>query len=126
MNHLRLFKFPSVVAQISAPPHLISDPNGNHDSGYVPSNVEDNIIIGPSSPVSPKSPRPPDTAKRNGTNNKTSSTKKDSLSVSLRPMSLVRSSVQALQIARNDSTLSTNSKGSRKDKKNLQASRSVS
>lgn len=122
MNHLRLFKFPSVVAQISSQPHLISDPNGNHDSGYVPSNVEDTIIIGPSTPVSPKSHRPPDTAKRNGTN-KTS--KKEPLSVSLRPMSLVRSSVQALQIARNDSTLSTNSKGSRKDKKNLQASRLV-
>lgn len=44
-------------------------------------------------------------------------------SISLKPLSIVRSSVQVLSLARNDSTLSANSKGSRKDKKNLQASR---
>lgn len=110
-----------MVAQIASQPHhLLSDPNGNHDSGYVPSNVED-MLAGTSIPGSPKSPRPDPTPKRNGTGK---SPKKEPLSVSLRPLSLVRSSVQALQIARNDSTLSSNSnRGSRKDKKNLQASR---
>lgn len=47
-------------------------------------------------------------------------------SVAMRPLSFMRSSVQdALSLARNDSTLSTNSRGSMKDKKNSQASRWV-
>lgn len=71
----------------------------------------------PSSPKSPKTEQ----IKTNGTGK---SPKKEPLSVSLRPLSLVRSGVQALHINRNDSTLSTNStRGSRKDKKNSQASR---
>lgn len=45
-------------------------------------------------------------------------------SVAMKPLSLVRYGVQeALSLARNDSTLSTNSRGSTKDKKNAQASR---
>lgn len=45
--------------------------------------------------------------------------------VALKPISsLVRCGVQsALSLSRNDSTLSTNSRDSRKDKKNVQASR---
>lgn len=108
-----------VVAQIATTPHIISDPNGNHDSGYVPSNVED-VLAGTSIPGSPKSPRPDIGHNRNGTGK---SPKKEPLSVSLKPLSIVRTGVQALNISRNDSTLSTNSRGSRKDKKNLQASR---
>lgn len=41
----------------------------------------------------------------------------------MKPISFVRYGVQALALARNDSTLSTNSRGSRKEKKNSQASR---
>lgn len=42
----------------------------------------------------------------------------------MKPISIVRYGVQeALALARNDSTLSTNSRGSTKDKKNAQASR---
>lgn len=47
----------SVVAQITSPAaHIVvvSDPNGNHDSGYAPSNVED-TLAGTSTP--PGSPR---------------------------------------------------------------------
>ena len=45
----------SVVAQITSPSQIgVSDPNGNHDSGYAPSNVED-TLAGTSTPLS--SPR---------------------------------------------------------------------
>lgn len=45
----------SVVAQITSPSQtVVADPNGNHDSGYAPSNVED-TIAGTSTP--PGSPR---------------------------------------------------------------------
>lgn len=45
-------------------------------------------------------------------------------SMSMKPLSIMRYGVQgALSLTRNDSTISTNSRGSRKDKKNSQASR---
>lgn len=45
----------SVVAQITSPSQtVVADPNGNHDSGYAPSNVED-TLAGTSTP--PGSPR---------------------------------------------------------------------
>lgn len=47
-------------------------------------------------------------------------------SMGMKPLSIVRYGVQgALSLTRNDSTISTNSRGSRKDKKNSQASRWV-
>lgn len=52
-----MFFTDSVVAQITSPAaHIVvvSDPNGNHDSGYAPSNVED-TLAGTSTP--PGSPR---------------------------------------------------------------------
>lgn len=56
----------SVVAQITTTPHsIIGDPNGNHDSGYVPSNVDD-ILTGTTPPESPRTPRS-ETGKTNGT-----------------------------------------------------------
>lgn len=46
----------SVVAQITSPSQtVVADPNGNHDSGYAPSNVEDTIAGCTSTP--PGSPR---------------------------------------------------------------------
>lgn len=45
----------SVVAQITSPSQMVvADPNGNHDSGYAPSNIEE-TIAGTSTP--PGSPR---------------------------------------------------------------------
>lgn len=43
----------SVVAQIASPSQMITatDPNGNHDSGYAPSNIDDNIIVGTNTPT---------------------------------------------------------------------------
>lgn len=49
----------SVVAQITSSPSqcvVVSDPNGNHDSGYAPSNIED-AVAGTSTP--PESPQQP-------------------------------------------------------------------
>lgn len=49
----------SVVAQITSPSQCVvvtSDPNGNHDSGYAPSNIED-AVAGTSTP--PESPHQP-------------------------------------------------------------------
>lgn len=44
--------------------------------------------------------------------------------MAMKPLNIVRYGVQgALSLTRNDSTISTNSRGSRKDKKNSQASR---
>lgn len=49
----------SVVAQITSPTQCVvvtADPNGNHDSGYAPSNIED-AVAGTSTP--PESPQQP-------------------------------------------------------------------
>lgn len=42
----------SVVAQITSPSQIAADPNGNHDSGYAPSNIE---LVGTNTP--PASPK---------------------------------------------------------------------
>ncbi|KAJ6634612.1 Dopamine D2-like receptor [Pseudolycoriella hygida] len=119
----------SVVAQITSPSQtVVADPNGNHDSGYAPSNVEDTLAGTSTPPGSPRnvvsgggSTLKSSLRKRNGVDG---SPKKEPLSVTMKPLSLVRYGVQeALSLARNDSTLSTNSRGSTKDKKNAQASR---
>ncbi|XP_055912479.1 dopamine D2-like receptor isoform X2 [Eupeodes corollae] len=120
----------NVVAQITThPQHGMGDPNGNHDSGYAPSNVDD-VLAGTSgnspvdSPMASGSLKHPNlTVKRNGLDG---SPKGDpALSVAMKPLSLVRYGVQeAITLARNDSTLSATSKtSSRKNKKNSQASR---
>lgn len=46
-----MFNF-SVVAQITSPSSqmVVADPNGNHDSGYAPSNIED-TMAGSSTPM---------------------------------------------------------------------------
>ncbi|XP_020808239.1 dopamine D2-like receptor [Drosophila serrata] len=142
----------SVVAQITTQPQLvIADPNGNHDSGYAASNVDDvlagvGMAAGSNAPASsaiisaapPSSGSPPDSPLPSGATLQRSSvssrrnTADDSpkrgepaLSVAMKPLSFVRYGVQeAMTLARNDSTLSTTSKtSSRKDKKNSQASR---
>ncbi|XP_037039796.1 dopamine D2-like receptor isoform X2 [Bradysia coprophila] len=117
----------SVVAQITSPSQtVVADPNGNHDSGYAPSNVEETLAGTSTPPGSPRNAVSGSTlksslSKRNGVDG---SPKKEPLSVAMKPLSLVRYGVQeALSLARNDSTLSTNSRGSTKDKKNAQASR---
>ncbi|EDV44629.2 uncharacterized protein Dana_GF20457 [Drosophila ananassae] len=138
----------SVVAQITTQPQLVvADPNGNHDSGYAASNVDD-VLAGVGAPSSagasasaapPSSGSPPDSPLPSGATLQRSSvssrrnTADDSpkrgdpaaLSVAMKPLSFVRYGVQeAMTLARNDSTLSTTSKtSSRKDKKNSQASR---
>ncbi|KAH8242294.1 hypothetical protein KR026_004738 [Drosophila bipectinata] len=138
----------SVVAQITTQPQLVvADPNGNHDSGYAASNVDD-VLAGVGAPPSagasasaapPSSGSPPDSPLPSGATLQRSSvssrrnTADDSpkrgdpaaLSVAMKPLSFVRYGVQeAMTLARNDSTLSTTSKtSSRKDKKNSQASR---
>ncbi|XP_067635670.1 dopamine D2-like receptor [Eurosta solidaginis] len=124
----------NVVAQISSPPQLVvADPNGNHDSGYAPSNVDD-VLTGTAADSSP-----PDSPERSGTLKQSSvsssrrntasgdsPTKREpALSVAMKPLSFVRYGVQeAMTLVRNDSTLSASSKtSSRKDKKGSQASR---
>lgn len=50
-----------MVAQISNNPQLVvsGDANGNHDSGYVPSNIGDSVVIAnPSISSPPGSPEP--------------------------------------------------------------------
>uniref|UniRef100_A0A6P4EQI3 Dopamine D2-like receptor n=1 Tax=Drosophila rhopaloa TaxID=1041015 RepID=A0A6P4EQI3_DRORH len=142
----------SVVAQITTQPQLVvADPNGNHDSGYAASNVDDvlaGVGVGSNAPASASAatsaaPRssgsPPDsplpsgaTLQRSSVSSQRRPTADDSpkrgepaLSVAMKPLSFVRYGVQeAMTLARNDSTLSTTSKtSSRKDKKNSQASR---
>ncbi|EDX02063.1 uncharacterized protein Dyak_GE17345, isoform A [Drosophila yakuba] len=137
----------SVVAQITTQPQLVvADPNGNHDSGYAASNVDDVLAgVAPASATAATSnaPRssvsPPDsplpsgaTLQRSSVSSQRRPTGDDSpkrgepaLSVAMKPLSFVRYGVQeAMTLARNDSTLSTTSKtSSRKDKKNSQASR---
>nr|AAT94465.2 RE06088p [Drosophila melanogaster] len=137
----------SVVAQITTQPQLVvADPNGNHDSGYAASNVDDVLAgVAPASASAATSaaPRssgsPPDsplpsgaTLQRSSVSSQRRPTGDDSpkrgepaLSVAMKPLSFVRYGVQeAMTLARNDSTLSTTSKtSSRKDKKNSQASR---
>ena len=45
----------SVVAQITSPSQMVvADPNGNHDSGYAPSNVEETLAGTSTPPGSPK------------------------------------------------------------------------
>ncbi|XP_034111448.1 dopamine D2-like receptor isoform X3 [Drosophila albomicans] len=129
----------SVVAQITTQPQLVvADPNGNHDSGYAASNVDD-VLAGVSVGAAVSSTTPPDSPVPSGATLQRSSvssrrnTAEDSpkrgepalSSVAMKPLSFVRYGVQeAMTLARNDSTLSTTSKtSSRKDKKNSQASR---
>lgn len=49
-----------MVAQISSNPQVVvSDANGNHDSGYVPSHIGDSVVIAnPSISSPPGSPEP--------------------------------------------------------------------
>ncbi|KAH8273531.1 hypothetical protein KR018_010932 [Drosophila ironensis] len=144
----------SVVAQITTQPQLVvADPNGNHDSGYAASNVDD-VLAGVGAPSAgasasaapPSSGSPPDSPLPSGATLQRSSVSSrrntaddspkrgepalrsvavDNSSVAMKPLSFVRYGVQeAMTLARNDSTLSTTSKtSSRKDKKNSQASR---
>jgi dopamine receptor D2 len=63
------------MAQITTQHHLSADPNGNHDSGYAPSNVTDidNVLVMSQHQHSPpRSPKPNATiiVNRNATNNK--------------------------------------------------------
>ncbi|XP_064537033.1 dopamine D2-like receptor isoform X2 [Drosophila montana] len=130
----------NVVAQITTQPQLVvADPNGNHDSGYAASNVDD-VLAGVSVGAAVSSTTPPDSPVPSGATLQRSSvssrrnTAEDSpkrgepalsSSVAMKPLSFVRYGAQeAMTLARNDSTLSTTSKtSSRKDKKNSQASR---
>ncbi|XP_049310282.1 dopamine D2-like receptor isoform X1 [Bactrocera dorsalis] len=123
-----------VVAQISSPPQLVvADPNGNHDSGYAPSNVDDVLAGAAADSSPPDSPEPSGTYKRSSVSSSRRNTatgdsptkREPSLSVAMKPLSFVRCGVQeAITLARNDSTISAASKSSsRKDKKNSQASR---
>uniref|UniRef100_T1GIV3 G-protein coupled receptors family 1 profile domain-containing protein n=1 Tax=Megaselia scalaris TaxID=36166 RepID=T1GIV3_MEGSC len=145
-------KFPSsVVAQISSNPQLVvsSDANGNHDSGYVPSNIGDSVVIAnPSISSPPQSPEPSGSksiapsstasvSAGNTNNNKqpqqqlkgkevdnsSESPKKDSLSMAMKPLSYHVKYETPDTLDRNDSTMSAFSKTSRKDKRNSQASR---
>jgi hypothetical protein len=62
----------SVMAQITTQRHLTADPNGNHDSGYVPSNVaEDGLVSSQLQHTPPDSPKPNATiiVNRNATTN---------------------------------------------------------
>ncbi|XP_046802559.1 dopamine D2-like receptor isoform X2 [Lucilia cuprina] len=121
----------SVVAQITSQPQLmVADSNGNHDSGYAPSNVDDVLagIADDSSP--PDSPVASGTLQRSAISSRrntgdVSPKREHALSAAMKPLSFMRCGVQeAMTLARNDSTLSTTSKtSSRKDKKNTQASR---
>ncbi|CAD7087398.1 unnamed protein product [Hermetia illucens] len=116
----------NVVAQITTQPQLsVADPNGNHDSGYAPSNVDDVLAGATSTP--PESPMPSGSIKRSSLSKRNGydgSPKREPLSVAMKPLSFVRYGIQdALSLARHDSTLSSVSKNSRKDKKNSQASR---
>ncbi|XP_055380435.1 dopamine D2-like receptor isoform X2 [Condylostylus longicornis] len=123
----------NVVAQITTTPNLVvADPNGNHDSGYAPSNVDD-VIAGNSTQLTPpESPMPSGSlkktsslsSKRNGLEANGGSPKREGTGVPMKPLSFVRYGVQgALALTRHDSTMSTTSKASRKDKKNSQTSR---
>ncbi|KAM7346832.1 dopamine D2-like receptor isoform 3-T4 [Cochliomyia hominivorax] len=120
----------NVVAQITSQPQLmVADSNGNHDSGYAPSNVDDVLagIAEDSSP--PDSPVASGTLQRSAISSRRntgdiSPKREHALSAAMKPLSFMRYGVQeAMTLARNDSTLSTTSKtSSRKDKKNTQAS----
>ena len=51
----------SVVARLASPPAPVSDPNGNNDSGYAASNIEETALQAGSNPNSPRRrpvPRP--------------------------------------------------------------------
>ncbi|XP_075157990.1 dopamine D2-like receptor [Haematobia irritans] len=121
----------NVVAQITTQPHLmVADSNGNHDSGYAPSNVDDVLtgIAEDSSP--PDSPVASGTLQRSAINSRrntgdVSPKRENALTGAIKPLSFLRYGVQeATALSRNDSTLSATSKSSsRKDKKNIQASR---
>ncbi|XP_031626590.1 dopamine D2-like receptor isoform X2 [Contarinia nasturtii] len=124
----------NVVAQITTSPSqcvvMSADPNGNHDSGYAPSNIEDAVAGTSTPPESPQHRKRTDsggTLKRSSLNKRNGidgSPKREAVSMGMKPLSIVRYGVQgALSLTRNDSTVSTNSRGSRKDKKNSQASR---
>ncbi|XP_052856030.1 dopamine D2-like receptor [Drosophila gunungcola] len=133
----------SVVAQITTQPQLVvADPNGNHDSGYAASNVDDVLAgVAPASASAATSaaPRssgsPPDSPLPSGATLQRSSVSSqrrtaaddspkrgepalrsvgvDNSSVAMKPLSFVRYGVQeAMTLARNDSTLSTTSKTS--------------
>ncbi|XP_037940352.1 dopamine D2-like receptor isoform X2 [Teleopsis dalmanni] len=120
----------NVVAQITTQPQLVvADPNGNHDSGYAPSNVDD-VLAGAADSSPPDSPVASGTLKRSSVSSRRNTVEgsprmEPPLSVAMKPLSFVRYGVQeAMTLARNDSTLSATSKtSSRKDKKNSQASR---
>uniref|UniRef100_A0A1B0FK81 G-protein coupled receptors family 1 profile domain-containing protein n=1 Tax=Glossina morsitans morsitans TaxID=37546 RepID=A0A1B0FK81_GLOMM len=121
----------NVVAQITSQPQLIvADTNGNHDSGYAPSNVDD-VLTGiaeespPDSPVVSGTLQRPTISSRQDTGADESSKREPALSAAIKPLSLVRYGVQeAMTLARTDSTLSTTSKtSSRRDKKPTQGSR---
>lgn len=179
----------SVVAQITSPTQCVvvtADPNGNHDSGYAPSNVDDAVAGTSTPPESPQQPHKAHTengssSKRNSANQRNGiddSPKRDPPTryahllvpslvetipsnrptlpstfdeqcstdgfrkiYALRPLSPkhpflcsnfrsvggkavanIRYGVQSA-LTRNDSNISTNSRGSRKEKKNSQASR---
>uniref|UniRef100_A0A1I8PCW6 G-protein coupled receptors family 1 profile domain-containing protein n=1 Tax=Stomoxys calcitrans TaxID=35570 RepID=A0A1I8PCW6_STOCA len=121
----------SVVAQITTQPHLmVADSNGNHDSGYAPSNVDDVLtgIAEDSSP--PDSPVASGTLQRSAISSRrntgdVSPKRENALTAAMKPLSFMRYGVQeSTALSRNDSTLSATSKSSsRKDKKNIQASR---
>lgn len=65
------------MATITSQHHLAADPNGNHDSGYVPSNVTDDILVVSNSP--PGSPQPQATifVNKNATNRRNGSPRKE-------------------------------------------------
>ncbi|XP_053671438.1 dopamine D2-like receptor [Anopheles nili] len=115
----------SVVAQIATTQQVPSDPNGNHDSGYAPSSGADALAANATPPESLNVAATVIVNKSAALRSRNGSPRKETTSVTLKPLSLVRCGVQqALSLNRNDSTLSTNSRdSSRKDKKNTQASR---
>ncbi|XP_061398805.1 dopamine D2-like receptor, partial [Musca vetustissima] len=122
----------NVVAQITTQPHLmVADSNGNHDSGYAPSNVDD-VLTGiaedsspPDSPVASGTTLQRSAISSRRNTGDVSPKREHALSAAMKPLSFMRYGVQeAMTLARNDSTLSSTSKtSSRKDKKNIQASR---
>ncbi|XP_073831175.1 dopamine D2-like receptor isoform X2 [Musca autumnalis] len=122
----------NVVAQITTQPHLmVADSNGNHDSGYAPSNVDD-VLTGiaedsspPDSPVASGTTLQRSAISSRRNTGDVSPKREHALSAAIKPLSFMRYGVQeAMTLARNDSTLSSTSKtSSRKDKKNIQASR---
>lgn len=77
MTTIKINSTYSVVAQITTAPSqcivVSADPNGNHDSGYAPSNVED-IMVSTSTP--PGSPH----RHRERTDSSSSTLKRSSLS----------------------------------------------